>query len=448
VSPPDPPTAQEIQNAQTEVTQAEKALQDVTRDLQKAEDDPSWGHVHGTNVFELRDKKRAVTQRLERARSHLHALQEAAAKATAPESGSTVQISPMTTEPVAEPVFPVPPIIPEESLPRNEEGVVDWDDDGPIVWTEDGRVLGPLGWTTRGCAVWVAAILGVSLAVAGVLIGLALSGGSPIRRGTSTTRHRIVVPLKIVYPDNTVYDGAFSVVPKGSTSTIYVSFTVANPEPGDYTATWTQTPNGVLSGSGTAADNTSNPITIPVTASSFGDFGQLKITAPDGREVGLGPLNGHLPFVLNSSSDVASGFSAFSLKTPLPGRPASRTQVAAITKFSTSLFHDLSTGNVSEELTWLNSDVINLYGTSQCQTWLGTLTDPTAAITVKGVNGPSSYDYTSGGLTTRVSDTFFVDATLVLHGHTLDQVVHVAEDHSGKFSWFTNCGTPLKTSKR
>src|ERR1700681_193943 len=124
MSPPDPPTPQDLQSAQTEVTQAEKALQDVSGDLQKAEDDPVWGHVHGTNVFELRDKKRAVSGRLERARAHLHALQEAAPKATAPDSGGTVQISPITTAKATGPVFPVPPIIPKESLPRNEEGLV------------------------------------------------------------------------------------------------------------------------------------------------------------------------------------------------------------------------------------------------------------------------------------------------------------------------------------
>jgi hypothetical protein len=62
-----------------------------------------------------------------------------------------------------------------------------------------------------------------------------------------------------------------------------------------------------------------------------------------------------------------------------------------------------ATGNVNSELKSLNAAVIDRYGTDECRSFLSTLTDPSAAVTVKAVTGPSTYDYTRGGLTTTMS---------------------------------------------
>jgi hypothetical protein len=296
--------------------------------------------------------------------------------------------------------------------------------------------------------VFVAAVLGVSLAVAGTLIAV-FSGGSSSHMPPRIVEHRTsaAAPPQQTYPLNTVYAGGFGIYPQGSTTTVAFGFTVVNPVPGTYTATWAQTPTGALTGTGTAAGGQSNPIVIPFTATQLGDYGQLKITAPGGTPIALGPVAGQLPLVLNAQTDVLTNYIPTALRTPIPGPAASSGQVETVTGFVDGLFHNLASGNVNGELNSLNPAVIDRYGAKDCRSWLATLTDPTAAITVKAVTGPSSFDYASSGLTTRIPNTFDLDATVVLRGQPIDQVVHVAKDKDGSDSWFTTCGAPLKPAK-
>gem|GEM_PF-2233262 len=246
---------------------------------------------------------------------------------------------------------------------------------------------------------------------------------------------------------NTVFDGCVAINPQGNTTTLSVAVTVSNPEPGNYTAAFAQSPSGPLTGSGTAT-NGANPIVVPITATAFGTYGQLSLTAPDGNPVQPGPLTQQLPLTLNASTDKPNGCNPVALKTRLPGPPASRSDVKAVTSFlDVRLAHDFATGDVGDELATLNSVVIDLFGADQCRSLLGTLTDPTAVFTVKEVTGPIPYDYPSNGLTTAVPNTFFVDVTRTQHGQPQDQTVHVARGNNGSLSWFTACGTPLNTAK-
>jgi hypothetical protein len=338
---------------------------------------------------------------------------------------------------------PIPQV---EERPSGLQEGVQWTERGPTIWTEDGPFRPPFGWTTRGCMVFVAAVLGVSLAVAGTLIAVYTGGSSPhapLRVGEHTAS--IGAPPKQTYAINTIYDGAFGYDPQGNTTEVSFGFTLVNPVPGNYTATMVESPSNVfLSATGTAAAGPGNPIWMSFTATQFGDFNQLKVIAPNGTPIALGPVAAKLPLHLNAQTDVLTNYDPTALKTPIPGPPASSAEVAKVTTFETRLFHDLNIGDVNDELHTLNPQVIRIFGLQQCQSSLPTLTDPTAKITVKDVTGPSSYDYTVSGVTTRIPNTFYIDATLVLHGQPIDQVVHVANIRSGSDTWFTNCGAPLK----
>ncbi len=265
------------------------------------------------------------------------------------------------------------------------------------------------------------------------------SSGSSV--GSSTT----VPPPQQAFAANTVFDGCIFINPQGDTTILGVALTVANPEPGNYAATFGESPSGPLMGTGTAT-NGANPIVIPITATAFGTYDQLSITAPDGSPVQSGPLTQQLPLSLNASTDTPNGCNPAALKTPLPGTAASRADVQAVTSFLDGLAHDVATGNVDHELATLNPAVIQRYGTDECRSFLATLTDATAAFTVKEVTGPEPFDYAGSGLTTTVPNTFYVDVTATSHGQEVDQTVHVARANN-ELSFFATCGTPLKTAK-
>jgi len=253
-------------------------------------------------------------------------------------------------------------------------------------------------------------------------------------------------PPQQAFAPNKVFDGCIAINPQGNTTILGVTFTVSNPESGNYSASFTQSPSGPLFGTGTASNGT-NPIVIPITATAFGTYGQLSVTAPDGKPVQPGPLTQQVPLTLNASTDKPNRCNPAALKTPLPGPTARSSDVKAVTRFLDVLANDIATGNVGHELATLNPAVIQRYGADQCRSLFAASTDPTAAFKIKEVTGPIQYDYTSDGLTTTVPNTFFVDATRTVQGQPQDQTLHVAKDNNGSLSWFTACGTPLTTAK-
>jgi hypothetical protein len=308
----------------------------------------------------------------------------------------------------------------------------------------------PLGARTIFRPLAVATAFAV-LAGAGVGIYLATNGNSGTKQTATVPAGGIAVgskptptPPQLAFAPNTVFDGCIFINPQGSTTTLGVALTVANPEPGNYTATFGQSPSGPLGGTGTAT-NGANPIVIPITATAFGPYDQLSITAPGGTPVQPGPLTGQLPLSLNASTDMPNGCSPTALKTPLPGTAASSADVQEVTTFLDGLAHDIATGNIDQELAALNPAVVQRYGDDQCRSFLATLTDPTAAFTVKEVTGPESFDYAGNGLTTTVPNTFYADVTAISHGQAVDQTVHVARANNA-LSFFAACGTPLKTA--
>ena len=85
------------------------------------------------------------------------------------------------------------------------------------------------------------------------------------------------------------------------------ALTVANPKPGNYMASFAQTPSGALTGIGTAT-NRANPIVIPVTATAFGTYGQLSLTAPDGKPNARNPTALKTPLSSSDSRRLRASF--------------------------------------------------------------------------------------------------------------------------------------------
>jgi len=320
----------------------------------------------------------------------------------------------------------------------------DGDDDGdggPKVVVTGTRAY--FGRLSPGCLTLIAV---VALVIGAAIVFVVVDTGGTSSTGTSPrTEPSAVIPPLAVGP-NVVFDGCIGVNPQGSTTTLDVAFTVANPTPGTYAAVFGQTPSGSLRGTGSSAGG-ANPVVVPVTATMFGSYSQLSVTAPDGSPVQVGPLGMQLPLTLDASTDKPNGCEPAALKTPIPGAAVTGASIQAVGGFLATLAHDIASGNVGDELAKLNPVVVDRYGASQCRSWLSTLDDPTAAFTVKAVSGPYAYDYDSNGLSRMVFTTYYVDATRIVKGQPVDQVVHVAKSSSGSLSWFTACGTPVPGAK-
>ncbi len=138
-----------------------------------------------------------------------------------------------------------------------------------------------------------------------------------------------------VFAPNTVFDGCLVIDPQGSTTVIGVAFTVSNPQPGDYGAAFSQSPTGLLSGTGTASDG-KNPVVVPMRATAFGTYGGLSIETPDGRPVKLGPLAAALPLELNAETDRPTGCTPSALDTPTPRNLAARDYLRTIAPVNTA----------------------------------------------------------------------------------------------------------------
>jgi len=131
------------------------------------------------------------------------------------------------------------------------------------------------------------------------------------------------------YPVNTVFDGCIVIDPQGNTTVLTPAFTVINPQPGQYSATFAKSPSGPLSGSGTAI-NGRNPVTVPMRAVAFGTYDALGITGPDGSTIALGRLAGQLPLLLNAETDKPNGCDPAALLMPTQQALAGRAYLAAV----------------------------------------------------------------------------------------------------------------------
>jgi hypothetical protein len=113
--------------------------------------------------------------------------------------------------------------------------------------------------------------------------------------------------------------------------------------------------------------------------------------------------------------------------------------------FFASFTHAIRTGDVAFLTARLDPAVIDRYGSSECGRAVRKLADPTEALRLVGVSGPTTYAYTSDGRTTTVADTYVFHVAGTAGGTTGPRDYHFSLS-GGTFHLFLDCGTPVPGS--
>jgi hypothetical protein len=114
--------------------------------------------------------------------------------------------------------------------------------------------------------------------------------------------------------------------------------------------------------------------------------------------------------------------------------------VTGITQMLTKLGQAMASGQVEPQLQLLHPSVVAHYDAATCRMAL-TQTDTSAKFEVISVAPASDYAYSSNGKTTVVPNTFAVTVNHTQNGQTQQQVIHVAKNSDGSYSWFAKCGS-------
>lgn len=114
--------------------------------------------------------------------------------------------------------------------------------------------------------------------------------------------------------------------------------------------------------------------------------------------------------------------------------------LTGITQMLTRLGQAIASGQVEPQFQLLHPSVVAHYDAVTCRMAL-TQTDTSAKFEVISVAPASDYAYTSNGKTTVVPNTFAVTVNHTQNGQTQQQVIHVAKNSDGSYSWFAKCGS-------
>lgn len=114
--------------------------------------------------------------------------------------------------------------------------------------------------------------------------------------------------------------------------------------------------------------------------------------------------------------------------------------VTGITQMLTQLGRAMANGQVEPQFQQLHPSVVAHYDAATCRMAL-TQTDTSAKFDVISAAPASDYAYTSNGKTTVVPNTFAVTVNHTQNGQTQQQVIHVAKNSDGSYSWFAKCGS-------
>jgi hypothetical protein len=122
-------------------------------------------------------------------------------------------------------------------------------------------------------------------------------------------------------------------------------------------------------------------------------------------------------------------------------RASSHLTAEAPATFFTTFLAALKNGDHTYLYSRLDAAVIGRYGSAQCQTWVTHL-HPLEAYQLLTVSRPMTFAYTTDGLTSSVPNVYFFTARGPTSGI---QTFHFARV-SGRFHFFTDCGTPTGRS--
>ena len=310
---------------------------------------------------------------------------------------------------------------------------------------DDGHAF---GWGTKKKVAVAGGIVAAVLAAAAAAIAFAGGGGksssaksdasgAPVIESSSSTSSSSSLEV-VTLPLNTVLAGCIAIDPQGNTTVLHPGFLVANPEPGQYTATFATGPTGAVQGVGTAAGNL---VVANVTIRAFGAYDGLTLTGPDGAPIALGPIASQLPLDINAQTDKPNGCDPSSLTMPQSGAGSADSDHAAISAFLPQFSHAMQIADVDFLTRSLDPAVLGRYGESQCRADIAAVpADPTANFVLKGfTSGPEPFTYTSDGQSAVVSNTYDVAVSRTATGSTADSSLHLSVDASGAVHWFTDC---------
>jgi hypothetical protein len=167
------------------------------------------------------------------------------------------------------------------------------------------------------------------------------------------------------------------------------------------------------------------------------------VLAAAGGAVGIATNNGGSTQVVSSASPTGSvpvspaPVPSASLS-PTPSPSAAAETVQAFLPLFAAAFRS---GDSAFLLAHLHPAVITLYGQQQCETYTGTLTDPTRAYRITSVSAPGTYAYSPDGRSIQVPDVLTVRVRQTAYGQKVSGPIHLAVV-DGTVRWFTDCGTP------
>ncbi len=122
----------------------------------------------------------------------------------------------------------------------------------------------------------------------------------------------------------------------------------------------------------------------------------------------------------------------------------STSSTVAVSTESTAAFVDglvaaFRAGAAATYVDRLDPAVIKRYGANQCESFLGSLHQPTLAYTIRSQDGPTSWKYASDGRTTRILSTYVLAVDRTEDGVTTPITMHLGV-RSGRLTFFSDCG--------
>jgi len=302
------------------------------------------------------------------------------------------------------------------------------------------------GWgTKKKVAVGVGIVAAIVAIVAGAVALTRDGGGGSTPSAASSASVSAPSPSQssnsldvVSLPANTVLAGCIAIDPQGNTTILHPGFLVANPQPGEYTATFASGPTGLVTGTGAANGNL---VVTDVTITAFGTYDDLTLRAPGGAPVDIGQLASQLPLDINAQTDKPNGCEPTALAMPSSGARTTDADHAAISAFLPRFSQSMQTGDAAFLTSALDPAVLARYGEAQCRSDVGAVaTDPTANVVLKGfASGPEPFTYASDGQSTVVPNSYTVAVTRTANGAAQDTTLHLSVDTAGAVHWFTDC---------
>jgi hypothetical protein len=123
-----------------------------------------------------------------------------------------------------------------------------------------------------------------------------------------------------------------------------------------------------------------------------------------------------------------------------PASPAVMEDMEAFANIFNQAFVDVDYTNLYR---LLDTNVLNIYGEEQCQTYLQSVIETPTSIEIIDAVQVGPWTFERDGISTPVTDVYSVNVNFIVRGQTSRQELHLVIPGDDSVRWFTDCGEPI-----